>query len=73
MISGEVNRLQKGMRRSFGRPVRDRAAWINKGQPVYDLLCSANANQAKATYKSLKKTIWKFQIKTGIKGEGGGA
>ena len=75
MISGAgADRLQKGMRQSFGRPV-DRAARVNKGQPVFTIYTvDANANQAKAAFiKARKKLSGSFKIKTRIKGEGVGA
>ena len=71
MISGAgADRLQKGMRQSFGRPV-DRAARVNKGQPVFTIYTiDANAGHARAAFtKARKKLSGSFKIKTRITGE----
>jgi len=64
MIAGAgADRLQKGMRRSFGRPV-DRAARLGKGTVLFTV-CTYKSNIAvvkKALKKATKKISGKFSI-----------
>ncbi len=64
MISGAgADRLQKGMRRSFGRPT-DRAARLNKGTQLFTLYTYASnaAHVKKAFEKAKRKLSGKYTV-----------
>ena len=63
ILGAGADRLQKGMRKAYGRPM-DRAARIYKNQPVFTLYtASANAESCKEAFRRAKgKLPGKFDL-----------